>query len=338
MRNEIIQHWSDELVGRNFSIRLPNDAKSSDFTDISQVTQATVLNIKLIQKGFSEFKESEAIKMAKLEVNTIADIKRMKLPEFVVLFLSTEKLQSEETLIVCKELQRRMEYFNLAKSSEYTMREFITPILLGALELYGKFNKLDNTDLQLVCEKRVTGLVGNGPVDYIVTYKTMNIILTEAKKEKLDSGVLQNICQQVASVQEIARLLTLTTSKKRKYEEILADIEMMPSYGIVSTGEDWIFMRYCAGAENGSPRLLISERIQYCLQNVQMEENLDPTCNLIRIIAGIVKAQVDNMNDWEPKFKQIREENSSSNPETKSSPSLQIMDHVHDHGELRENS
>lgn len=219
------------------------------------------------------------------------------------------------------------------------MREFITPILLGALELYGKSNKLDNTDLQLVCEKRVTGFVGNGPVDYIVTYKTMNIILTEAKKDQIDSGVLQNICQQVAGVQEIARLLTLTTSKKRKYEEILADIEMIPSYGIVSTGEDWIFMRYCAGSENGSPRLLISERIRYCLQNVQIEENLIPTCNLIRIIAGIVKAQVDNMNnDWGPMFKKIREENSSSNLETKSSPSLQVMDHVHDQGELRDNS
>ena len=334
MRQEIIQHWSNELVGRNFSIRLSNAAKSSDFTDISQVTEATLLNIKLIQKGFSDFKESEAIEMAKLEVKTIADIKRMKPPEFAVLFVSNEELQFEESSIVCKELQRRMEYFNLEKNSEYTMRDFISPILLGALELYGKFNKLDNTDVQLVCEKRVTGQVDNGPVDCIVTYKTMNIILTEAKKEKLDSGVLQNICQQVASVQEIARLLKLTTSKKRKYEEILADVEMMSSYGIVSTGEDWIFMRYCAGAEFGSPRLLISERIQYCLQNLQIE----PTCNLIRTIAGIVKAQVDNMNDWERKFKKIREENSSSNPQTKSSPSLQVMDHVHDQGGLRENS
>lgn len=115
LRNEIIQHWSDDLVGRNFIILLPNGAKSSEFTDISQVTQATVLNIKLIQKGFSEFKESEVIKMAKLEVNAIADIKRMKLPEFVDLFVSTEELESEETLIVCKELQRRMEHFNLVK-------------------------------------------------------------------------------------------------------------------------------------------------------------------------------------------------------------------------------
>ena len=100
------------------------------------------------------------------------------------------------------------------------MREFITPILLGALELYGKSNKLDNTDLQLVCEKRVTGFVGNGPVDYIVTYKTMNIILTEAKKDQIDSGVLQNICQQVAGVQEIARLLTLTTSAMRQSDAL----------------------------------------------------------------------------------------------------------------------
>ena len=105
LRKEIIRHQSNELVGRNFSIRLSNAAKSSDFTDISQVTEATLQNIKLIQKGFSDFKESEAIEMAKLEVMTIADIKRMKPTEFAVLFVSNEELQSEESSIVCTELQ-----------------------------------------------------------------------------------------------------------------------------------------------------------------------------------------------------------------------------------------
>ena len=46
------------------------------------------------------------------------------------------------------------------------MREFISPILLGALELYGKFNELNKSDLKLVCEMKVCGSAGNGPVDY----------------------------------------------------------------------------------------------------------------------------------------------------------------------------
>ena len=311
LREEIIQRWSHELVGRNFTIRLLNAGDSKEFTDISAVTVTTVLYIILVaQRGFSNFKEYEAIEMAKLGVLKIGDIDKSKPPAFVDFFVSNDTLQAAETLIVCNELQRRVEYFDLEENSEYTMREFISPILLGALELYGKFNELKKSELKLVCEMKVSGSAGNGPVDYIVTYKKTNIILTEAKKDEIDKGVVQNLCQQVASVQEVARSLKLTTSKKRKFEEILADVEMMPTYGIVSTGDKWIFLRYWAGAALGSPRLRISEEIDYSLKNLKkftVEANLESTCNLIRMIAGIVKEQVDNMNEWEPKYKKDKE-------------------------------
>ena len=52
----------------------------------------------------------------------------------------------------------------------------------------------------LVAEMQITGSRGNGSVDYIAEYKRFGLLLlTEAKRERPDDGVVQNIARMMAS-------------------------------------------------------------------------------------------------------------------------------------------
>ena len=131
-------------------------------------------------------------------------------------------------------------------------------------------NPEENDPLQLVCKKNVVGEIGRGPVDYVVAYEKMNIILTEAKRENIVGCIQQNVRQQEASRQQYVRGLAGKTDKpgserKRNYDELLSDCEKVPLYGIVSTGADWIFLRHCPGQKDENMRLVSAEKVcHYC--------------------------------------------------------------------------
>lgn len=198
------------------------------------------------------------------------------------------------------------------------MREFISPILLGALAIYDTSNLAKTHPLQLVCEKQVTGESHLGPVDYVVTYKKMNITLTETNKYKMDTGIQQNIRQQEVSRQQYVRELTWTTNApgklKRKYDELLLKCEKIPLYGIVSTGEEWIFLRHCPGDLNKSKRLISSEKTILTLSKGTESERrrIEDLGLLLQMIAEILKVHVsvvDNLPPdlmWSPPTQTIR--------------------------------
>jgi hypothetical protein len=81
------------------------------------------------------------------------------------------------------------------------MREFISAILVSALRLVLIFlkNTRNSGRLSLICEKIVVGLHAHGPVDYVVVFDYLDIILTEAKKLEISQGVIQNLLQQSIS-------------------------------------------------------------------------------------------------------------------------------------------
>ena len=114
--------------------------------------------------------------------------------------------------------------------NETTVREFITPILLAAARIA--------KDIRLECEKTISGSKGSGPVDYVAEYKEFNVVITEAKKDNVDSGLSQNIAQLVSSREDyICKVLGV----KRKIEEMSPAINSVPSFGAVSTATCWIF-------------------------------------------------------------------------------------------------
>ena len=114
--------------------------------------------------------------------------------------------------------------------NETTVREFITPVLLAAARIA--------KDIRLECEKTISGSKGNGALDYAAEYKESNVVITEAKKDNVDSGLGQNIAQLVSSREDyVCRVLGF----KRKIEDMSPAISSVPSFGAVSTATCWIF-------------------------------------------------------------------------------------------------
>ena len=135
--------------------------------------------------------------------------------------------------------------------SEASVREFIGPLLVAAAKIAG--------EIKLVCEKRITGSKGAGPVDYAALYKTFNVVITEAKKDDLRSGLGQNIAQLV-SAREDYLYRTAQPNNKRMFAEFAPDIASVPSFGAVSTAEKWVFTLYRGDRlYRSTPRLLLLE-------------------------------------------------------------------------------
>jgi hypothetical protein len=213
-----------------------------------------------ICKGFSEFSENEALAYAatlNLQINEN--------------MFRDGTISSDTTInTIAQELERRIVAFDLYKAAECTMREFIGPLLVGAVVL--------NTEVKMVAENKIIGSLGNGPVDYTLIYKEFNICIVEAKKEAIEQGVAQNIAQLVASREEYCHRF------KRKAE----DICNVPSSGIVSTGEDWIFMRYMY--EDGEWNLYRSN-----VRKITLEEgksiSLEQIEEVLKKIMGMIETE-----------------------------------------------
>lgn len=153
-----------------------------------------------------------------------------------------DEIIERESRAIQTELHRRQVISLSTGVSEYTKREFISPVLIGCLQVVN--------GITMMCEKKIVGTFGNGPVDYSLIYKNLNIVLTEAKKENLEGGLIQNLVQQEASHESLTFAILPTQCKvgeipriarKRKFDEILKALATLPSYGIVTNGNFWIF-------------------------------------------------------------------------------------------------
>ena len=156
--------------------------------------------------------------------------------------------------------------------SETTVRELIGPILVAAAKIA--------TDIKLVCEKPIMGSRGNGPVDYAAVYKDYNVVITEAKKNDVTSGLGQNIAQIKAGREDYLRRVL----GKRKIEDTAFDITTVPCFGAVSTAEKWVFT-------------LLSGRTVYCSRAFAVifscsdAELRSSMYDVIRQVVGILQAQ-----------------------------------------------
>ena len=124
-------------------------------------------------------------------------------------------------------LDDKVKVMNLNIASEYTMREFISPILIVVVLLCTRIWKEMHPDnknmLTLACERIVLGQEAHGPVDYSILFDWFDIVLTEAKKDDLNGGIVQNYLQLKAAKQFTANSIiefnVYGSEKKRKYEE-----------------------------------------------------------------------------------------------------------------------
>ena len=113
-----------------------------------------------------------------------------------------------------------------------SVREYISPVILACARIAG--------NVKLVAELDIVGRKGKGLLDYAILYKRFFLPITEARKDLLDQGIMQNIAHLIATREE-----TLSASNnKRNYLAMTGDISSIPSTGVASTGKEWVLIRY----------------------------------------------------------------------------------------------
>jgi len=189
--------------------------------------------------GFSAFTTSMAYTYANI-IEPITD--NSKFAEIILDLNSahTNKLV-EHTMLSLINIKKL--YGDISTNSGASVREFISPVLVLAGLIAEK--------VSMKAEKRIVGSMGNGPLDYTYIYKHFDIAITEAKKDNIEAGVAQNIAQLVASREAFLfqHASEPANKNKRKYRDHVGDIADIPSTGIVTTGDKWLFLRYTTGAD-----------------------------------------------------------------------------------------
>ena len=195
-----------------------------------------------------------------------------------------------ETKSVVAELVKRIDSISRDSASECTMREFISPVLIGAL------NVIRNQDIIFRAEYKIEGWSGNGPVDYDFMYKRFHVCVAEAKKEAIESGIAQN-CGQLMASRDLYDYSLATSERKRKRsfepDEVTTALK---SIGIVSTGTDWVFLQYFH--EDGSWKFCRSDTMQYLLDSenrVALEHGVGRV--LCRLVC-ILRSQIDAVDGF----------------------------------------
>lgn len=216
---------------------------------------------------------------------------------------------------VCAELHRRIRVLDLEQSSEYTMRELISPVLIGALCLVDDDNNGGNERrVRLICEKLISGTSGHGPVDYVLSYLNVYIVVGEAKHKELLEGLYQNLVQQRNAMESLADKMlgssTVGEKRSRDFFDKLAALQDLGTCGITSTGKEWMFSR-TERHPTDSSKTIVHKSPSYAL--TASPTSTDPTqlaalrtqvCVLLRKIVHMIFTQKKAVNDH-PMLKDI---------------------------------
>ena len=161
-----------------------------------------------------------------------------------------------------------------------SVREYISTVLLACARITG--------NVKLVAELNVVGRKGTGPLDFAMHYNNFFLLtITEAKKDQLGQGVIQNVAQLVASREETYYNLT-SVFNKRNYMSMASDIACVPSTGVASTGKEWVLIRYVLLPQ---PVVFQSYPISLPLVNGSPEELRKHFLSLLSKLLGAIEFQ-----------------------------------------------
>jgi Mor family transcriptional regulator len=308
---QVVPRWKKTLRYSDFS--LSGEFEKEDLRDVtSDTTLAAVpattasgemkLILKLNSKGFSEFKNSqeEALSSIGSLFNKLEYIPRdnSRFPQ-VAWSQNLSEVDFNAILSrVTEDIMYRNEVIDRELASEYTMREFIGPVLIGALRLVQLFLKKTGNigRLSLICEKIIVGLHARGPVDYVVVFDCLDIILTEAKKLAISEGVIQNLLQQRASQEFLTNVLLdfdeTGESRKRCFQDAFDKIASTATCGCATTGSEWIFtkIRY----DNKSKQSVVEISDKYTIDLGSKKEDLQQSIEpILSIFVKMTMDQID---------------------------------------------
>lgn len=297
----IIPQLFDKLSFTDFDIVVDKIIVSSH-NFAQRVVSGCTLVVESLSLPFSDYKE-----MAQVE-----DYAQIAGLEDEMLHLPDPFLVPEDSALsaaVVQELEARLEVFDLSETTECIMREFIGPVLVGAIRLLGP-----GSGIKIRSEHKVVGKRGRGPLDYDLLFKLFHVIVCEAKNGKdVVDGIPQNTAQLVA-----CREVSLEDQrKKRKRDdqcELDAALEQIPSFGIVSTGRSWVFLKYYKDVEEDMWKLQRS--VEYHLPLAARIEDRtglrDAVVNLLQVVAGVLHAQREEVLAFEARMSSKRSRTTST--------------------------
>jgi hypothetical protein len=124
------------------------------------------------------------------EMAQVEDYARIAGLEDEMLHLPDPFLVPEDSAVpaaVVQELEARLEVFDLSETAECIMREFIGPVLVGAIRLLGP-----GSGIKIRSDHKVVGKRGRGPLDYDLLFKLFHVIsVCEAK-----NGTVRTYCSR----------------------------------------------------------------------------------------------------------------------------------------------
>ena len=179
---------------------------------------------------------------------------------------------------------------------EASVREYISAVLVACAMIAG--------NVKLVAELSIIGKKANGPLDYAMIYKKFFLLITEAKRDSINSGVIQNIGQLVASREEFL-YNSLAVAKKRNYMSMAGDIASVPSTGVASTGKEWVLIRYVLLPQ---PAVFKSSPISLPLLNGSRETIRKDLLTLVPKLLGAIDLQKRTVDQYGLAKAQKREE------------------------------
>lgn len=296
----IIPQLFDKLTFTDFDIVVDKICVSSH-NFAQRVVSGCTLVVESLSLPFSDYKVMAQVEdyahIAGLEVNML------HLPDP---FLVPE--DSAVPAAVVQELEARLEVFDVSETTECIMREFIGPVLVGAIRLLGP-----DSEIKIRSEHKVVGKRGRGPLDYDLLFKLFHVIVCEAKNGKdVVDGIPQNTAQLVA-----CREVSLKDQRKRKRDnqfELDAALEQIPSFGIVSTGRSWVFLKYHKDVEED--RWKLERSVEYHLPLAARIEDRTglrvAVVSLLQVVAGVLHAQREEVLAFEARMSNKRSRTTST--------------------------
>lgn len=239
------EQWIDLLsVSFQLELHITQNARIL-FVDFGVLTASTnsdpyKIRVQSNSKEFSYFASAKSAALARVGCS-ISDLDVIPIDDEA--FPTTERTTEidAEAQYVTQEMLRRIRCMDATGVTDYqyTSREFISPVLIGAAMLASA--------VTMVCDKQVVGRYGRGPINYALLYKKVSIVITEAKNDDIEGGIAENIVQQTSARESLASGLLFSgeggSSRKRSFDKMVGVLHTIPSYGVVTTAEKWVFVR-----------------------------------------------------------------------------------------------
>ena len=292
LKIKAIDLWEDALLPIDFDLRnCSGDASLTDETCADFLRNGNCkIKIESCAVGFSKIKRSDVLDWA--GVNEIEDDDSYFEDNIL-------DLENEEIKNIIDHVVRHIQYTDgvygpIVRCLENSVREYIGAVLLACALIAG--------EIKMSAEKSICGKRAYGPLDYVMLYKKFFLLITEAKKDDMIGGTTQNLAQLVASREQYL-YNEAPVSRKRTYMDMAGQIARIPSTGIVTSGKDWILLRYLQ-QDNGSFYAVESNMLTIDVAARDPKKVEEGLIKVISKITGAIRLQKDALDSAQENSRQ----------------------------------